>query len=423
MNDISIDRVYVKGYEYLHIIELQIWQKICEHGRSRITAIADKAIVEKNYNHINEKDIIQIYGNDKVLFSGIVNKATIRYEDEVAFFEVELDSTTRLLDSMLESRSYQHTTYTYADVITKSLSGKGMVFFHAANQTVPGLVIQYRETAWQFVMRMALKCNAPIFAEVSSDKPKICVGYNDRVIDDFIYAGNMIDNKYVTEVYTELVRGVLHTTYVLSGRNDVMHYIGKVCPPALYAGKIMKGVVKGVDSDRIQAHLIEIDSEYDASGDCFFPYSTTYSSANGPAGFYVMPIEEDSVRIFFPSEKSEEAFAASSSCARGSMVNEKEKCFQTPNGMGIYFTEKGINIVCGSEHVSINLDKKDGISFISNGNISFISKDKIEIEEGVEEINISSDKEVYIGTDASFVRISAESAEKIDMFANKIFVC
>ncbi len=418
-----MDNVYVTGFEYIHIMEMQIWQKMCEHGRARILVLTEKSRAENYYEHVNEQDVVEIYGNNIKLFCGIVNKATVYYEEEVTFLEVELDSTSKLLDCVFENRSYQHASYSYSQIIQLAVSKIGVLSYNASACSTPGLVVQYKETAWQFAMRMALKCNAALFSDVTSVKPKICIGYNEKTETDYIYAGNLIERKYVAEVYTELVQGVLRTTYALSDESDVIRYMRSVCPPALYAGKVMNGIAKHMESDHLQAHIIDVDATYDESGDWYFPYSTAYSSKNGPAGFYVMPEQEDAVRIFFPSENAEEAFAASSVCCRGGMEDYEEKSLRTVNGMQINFTKKGLEINCGSELVSIDLDKEEGISFSSTSKINFVSKDKIEVEGCAGELWIDSEKEIYVGTDASFIKISGEESGKIDVFANKIFVC
>lgn len=422
MNDISVEKISIDGCEYTHIHELQIWQKVGEHGRARVRFVNELSVVQYEYEHINEQSTLKIYSGDTILFCGMVSNVSVQYEADFGWLDVELVSVTKQLDYVQRNQSYQHTADFYSDVMEKAVSGKGSILFRAKQVKVPGLVIQYRESDWQFVKRMAFECDAAIFADITSEKADIYVGNNPYQSKDYIYAGNMVEGQYVTEVYSELKRGVLSTSYTTATKQEMFHHEKSVCPPVTYAGKVMNGIVKEVDSDKIKVHLTQIDSCYDETGDWYFPYSTAYSSPIGPSGFYVMPIIGDNVRVFFPSEKSEEAFAASSICNRGGMENKLEKCFQTPYGMGVYFLESGLRLVCGSEHVMIDLSKTDGIRFQASTNIHFISGDQITMEANAGALNIVSDKEINVGTDASFIRLNSDAGGKVDMFANKIFV-
>lgn len=56
---------------------------------------------------------------------------------------------------------------------------------------------------------------------------------------------------------------------------------------------------------------LEIDQDSTASGAMWFPYSTVYSSPDG-SGWYVMPEAGDQIRLYFPDEREQHAFAASS---------------------------------------------------------------------------------------------------------------
>ena len=134
-----------------------------------------------------------------------------------------------------------------------------------------------------------------------------------------------------------------------------------------------------------------------------------------------MPKVNEPVRVFFPSENLDEAFAASSVNVREMGSDNKEKVFTSPEGMTVKFYEGGIFIACKEKKVFIDLQKDGKILIDSNKNISVVANANINLESG-SKIDVKSDKDIFIGTKQSFIELSSKEGGKIDIYSQKVFV-
>lgn len=171
------------------------------------------------------------------------------------------------------------------------------------------------------------------------------------------------------------------------------------------SGRMLRGIVKKVEADKVQVHFASVDSSYDEGGDCWFPYSTAYSSQDG-SGWYSMPAENDEVRVFFPSGDEGEAFAAGA-VAKNVRANVKDKAWSGTNGKEILMTADGLVITCKDQKIYIKLSDADGISIISDANINVTSGSNVNISAG-DTIKILAENEVVLGTAESHINIRKE---------------
>lgn len=212
--------------------------------------------------------------------------------------------------------------------------------------------MQYDETDWQFLKRMASHFYSPLIPAVGYGVPKFYFGLpmglskgeiqstnykvTKRVADfqtasenhipgvrdaDFIQyeveTEKLLEPGYevtfqghkliVAEVLTEMKDGVLTHTAKLSPRSGlrpIKDYNRSII------GASIQGKVLSVRRDKVRAQL-DMDDQQDPNTDYWFPYSTIYASADN-TGWYCMPEDGDSIRIYFPSYKEEEGYAISS---------------------------------------------------------------------------------------------------------------
>lgn len=420
MQQITYEHLQISGVEYGHILELKISQKLCEHSVAFLKLETEPDKAKSFLNHITEQEIIHIIAKGQIIFAGIVTDTSISYYENDAHLNLSLVSTSKAVDCIYESHSYQKVGINLSEVMKKAVGGNGIVETHFEDKPTEGILIQYQETAWNFVRRLAIANESFIVPDITSDKPKIIVGPKSTAADLIVYAGTLKEGHCVTEVTTEMKKGVLVTNYSVEKLSTVQGVI-----PAYYkanpaAGKIFSGVVKKLNGDTLQAHITDIDAEYE-EGNWWFPYSTIYSSPTKMAGIYSMPKAEETVRLFFPSENSADAFAASDSCAREIGADSQEKIFTSPKDMSVKFYHEGLMISCAGKTVFVDLKKDGEILLRSNKQISLIAKNGMWLSPS-ENLKVMSDEEIYVGTKQSFIDLKAENGGTVDIYSQKIFV-
>ncbi|BAU27212.1 hypothetical protein DFP93_11398 [Aneurinibacillus soli] len=307
--------------------------------------------------------------------------------------------------------------------VTSAYSGADVVDMISKGSPIKKFTMQYEETDWQFLKRMASRFHTGLIPAAVFDKPKFSFGvpegeYKGKIDDfhyrvrkkiadfrsfsendpkkieerDFVYyevetdtvldIGNEVDFKgkrlFVCEAHTQMENSLLKHQYVLCPKEGMsqktMYHEGIV-------GLTLEGKVIDVAADTVKVHL-EIDKKQGVEKAHWFPYSSMYT-AEGHSGWYCMPELHDSVHLYFPSHKEEECVAINSIrkdatvTGENKLGNPSHKYFRTADGKEIRLSPDEIVITAKDGETFIRLHEKEGIEVYSKKNIQIISDDTI----------------------------------------------
>ena len=185
-------KIEIDGQQILwRDMNLEIDSKIGEHtiGKIKYTASpnqlslydalidkkGDKTIVVTGRSNISDEA-----GNatDKIFLNGVISKLRIK-ETKAGALAIELlcSSKSILLDRIPRYRSFQDPTLTYTDIaqeVNKNYSdGETLVNVGEDMQMVPRMTIQYNETDWEYLKRIASYTGQPLMANSN----KVLVGF------------------------------------------------------------------------------------------------------------------------------------------------------------------------------------------------------------------------------------------------------
>ena len=185
-------KIEIDGQQILwRDMNLEIDSKIGEHTIGKIKYMAspnqlslydalidkkgDKTIVVTGRSNISDEA-----GNatDKIFLNGVISKLRIK-ETKAGTLAVELlcSSKSILLDRIPRYRSFQDPTLTYTDIaqeVNKNYNdGETLVNVGEDMQAVPRMTIQYNETDWEYLKRIASYTGQPLMANSN----KVLVGY------------------------------------------------------------------------------------------------------------------------------------------------------------------------------------------------------------------------------------------------------
>lgn len=418
---INYDKLVVSGIDFQSVMSLQISQKVNAHATAELELEVTKEIGQLYMQGVNEKEIITI-GVPEIIFAGAIQKVTLNYEETYCILHLQLVSSSILWDIQKVNRSYQIVGDTYSQVMQKATNGQGIVEFCGKDITAVGMLVQYQETIWEFILRLAAECGEPVYVNPTSIEPHVIIGtqqatdtYGSNVSSDKGATGNYDgyvalggttpDGKNIASTNSVMRNGELVTSYE-SMTSEAM-VVAKSRPK--FAGRVMSGLVKAVDRDLVQVHITDLDADYDGASTVWLPYSTLYSSAANGAGIYCMPIVDDPVRVFFPTDDPADAFASSSCTVRGHREDSAEKCFTTPDGMMVLFGKDGIYICSNKKWTYILLDKSGEIQIASEQNIDIHAKQNIKMQAVEGKIYMKSDKRISLATGNSLLAIEPEN--------------
>lgn len=461
METISYLNLSVDGTPITKIVSLSIQHAINQHATAELVGEAPLSAAGDFAKRCDETTKVTITtkasGQPAVIFCGLVASVGVEKQETYGLVKLSLKSTSYLLDTEKKNKSFQNTGKTYEQILKEAYGSQANLTMNVSDKAIGSIVMQYSETNWEFTRRIAANFNAPVFANVDTEKPNITIGlpssgksYTLKDVEydygsslgggtsiktqQYMYLGDKVSyggqTERVKQLSATIVSGILTTTVAVaqdsgfeaqhalmsagigavlggealgSGTNGV-----GVTTNAAVSGKMFTGIVQAVKKDKVQVHLVDIDAEYDGGGNYWFPYSTAYSSSDG-SGFYCMPEEGDTVRVFFPSGKEGEAFAASSVNV-SPLDNPKHKKWRSPAGKEILMTEEGIFITCKENKIFINLANEDGITISCDKDINICSKTNISVMAN-EKMVLQADNNIIISTAESYIDMKPDKIE------------
>lgn len=458
METITYLNIKVEGVPYTKILSLHIQNAINGYGSAYIEGEIDSEKGNAYVQRLTSDTIVKITttadGQPPILFMGVVAGSSVSWETDYTLLKLQLLATAHKLNYKKKNQSFQNAADTYTKVITKALDGMADLQMNVSDKAIGSLIMRYNETSWEFAQRMASTFGAPISANVNTEKPLLTVGmpktgktynvsdaklgfssesqtsYGGTVVTSaqYVYLGDKIcvgnKTETVQEYESSLDYGILTTKICLmskdnenkiaSGTNDspVQRPITNVAA----SGKMFTGVVQAVQKDKVQVHLTSIDAEYDAGGTHWFPYSTAYSSSDG-SGFYCMPAVGDTVRVFFPSDNEEDAFAASSVNV-SPLDDPLHKKWRSPAGKEILFTPEGLLISCKDDKIFIDLTDEEGVKICSEKDITINAQNNLTLY-AKKTLKMQAENKVLLSSGESYIDMSKDL---IEMGANQVLI-
>ncbi|MDR2022923.1 MAG: hypothetical protein LBQ71_06640 [Hungatella sp.] len=429
-----------------HIKKLKIEQSLDNHAAAYITGV----LKEENHEAIhrltsqtNIKIKAKTEEGENIIFSGIPEKATIKRAHDVYAIAIVLKSHSVRLDIQKKRRSFQNQNNPYGSLFKTILQEyEGDIWDAASRGAVQnGALIQYEETDWEFLKRTASRVGAKLFPEIRSDRPRIYIGipegnrYDEKGMDyclekkleDYLYSqenhggwseqeilsyrlesmedyqlGDKITYQGITftvaEKITELKKGILAYQYrfqIKSGLKQNIRYNPKL------KGVSVEGKVLAVEKDKVKLHL-SIDSNQNPSDAAWYPFSTSYAS-EGTTGWYSMPQEGDSVRLYMPTADESEAYVQALNRLDGEenpkVQDPAVKYYGTSHGKEMKLAPKELTFSAAENVLYLKMGHETGIEISSPQDIHIKTQKKLLGE--CQTLEIESKEKILLATQSS----------------------
>lgn len=407
---IDVTRLQISPFAVEGIVEMKIEQSLNDHAAMYVKGIVPKEIGNAGVMDTDDCTVVTVSVSDRVIFKGLVQDIRASFEGQVYYLEVWAVSFSIRADTEVLSRSFQDAGMNYRQIADRLAGENGLsVSVETAPLTVNRLLLQYEETNWAFLKRIASHDHSVLLPSVTEETfyfgiPKgnqkgsllsyrFSVGKNIRrfrryagagvevsaedsmeyivTADDSVLSiGDTVDYEgnplFVREARIHLKDAVLSCRYVLCPENGL-----KV--PAAYnrhiTGLTLAGVVLEVKEDTVKV-LLCVDESQDTAAAYAFPYITPYSAENH-TGLYLMPEVDDVVHILFPTEDESLAVAQSSyrQAVSDRSVDPGIKYLRTPNDKEIRISDKEILITAKTGGLFVKLHEDEGIEIFSQHGI------------------------------------------------------
>ncbi|WP_342472642.1 hypothetical protein MHH70_04160 [Metasolibacillus sp. FSL H7-0170] len=449
-------QLQVEPFQLVSLQELTLTKKINEHAHLYMTAIVPDEMRDQYVEMAEKQTTIEVnqlteQGTSTPLFKGMILDIKIQMVRGIYYMEMGAVSSTYQLDIKQNTRSYQDkemvfatlfkqlsTTYTGLDVIDKATNSANLEKF----------TLQYRETDWQFLKRLASRFQTGLVPASTFEQPKFYFGipngqergkledyhyttrknladylrytengqqgmteqdflYYEIETDDVFALGDTVtfngQKLYVYEIYTTMKDGLLKHLYTLTTENGMQQkeVFNEAIPGLSLEGKVLE-----VAKDQMKVHLT-IDEQQDKSKAHWFLYSTPYT-AESSSGWYAMPEINDFVHVYFPTHQEEEGVASHSirknreTSATNKLDDPATKYYRTAFGKEIKMSPDEIVITAQDGSVFIRLNEASGIELYSKGAIQLTSQADISVNAS-KKIIVSADEEISLTCQGSSI--------------------
>ena len=408
---IDVTRLSVSPFVVESIVEMKVEQSLNQHASMYLKGIIPKESGDSGVMDTDDSTVITVSDQDGVIFSGLVQDIRASFEGQVYYLEVWAVSFSIKADTDVISRSFQDAGMNYQQ-IGDLMAGENelSMSMEASPLSIHNLLLQYQETNWEFLKRIASHNHSVLLPSVEEPKfyfgiPKgndkgsllsyrFSVGKNIRRYrrhfgagvdvssedsleyivhaDDSVLAiGDMVDYGgtalFVREARIHLADAVLTCRYVLCPENGLK--VPAVSNPHI-TGLTLAGQVLEVNQDTVKV-LLCVDESQDSATAYACPYMTPYSAENH-TGLYLMPETGDVVNIQFPTEDESLAVALSSYRQADSdkTGDPNVKYLRTPHDKEIKISEDEILITAKTGGLYIKLNQDNGIEVFSQHGIT-----------------------------------------------------
>ena len=194
------DLKIISSFAMEKILDFQTWEEPGEHARGNF-----RLLLSENETGINSMNApIQLLGQGNTagaLFSGYPEKVEIKEERGYRIADIQAVSGTILLDQKKSNRVFQKKVQTYmgiASAVTADTDHSACIL-PGSDMRTGGTLIQYQETDWRFLKRMASQLGLPLVPDTSYYYPRFYLGLPEgekRELGEIISCDLCFDGRY-----------------------------------------------------------------------------------------------------------------------------------------------------------------------------------------------------------------------------------
>ena len=363
----------------IQVEAFQLVQGLNDHAFLSIKFLVKEETSEEFVNLASVFPVIireNVYTKGQIIFQGKAENVYTRVERGLPYLYFDAYSYSKGWERIEKSRSFLNGNMSYMDVARKVLSDYEQADIKdeiTQNALIPELLLQYEESDWVFLRRLASHFGTYLIADCRDTCGKVYFGiphmnygteltnqdyslekdylhYSKVLMPEgilpqessqwkiktrqFLFMGEELTINQIPAVVTELdvvlEKGELVYRYTLSRRAGIRRE--KEINPRIY-GMSIPATVKERSGNRVRVQF-DIDKEYDPAGK-FFTYAIESSS------FYCMPEIGSRVHIYFPEHDEQSAIAVhaiGSGSGPGGGQNPDNKRFSDPSGSAMDMT-------------------------------------------------------------------------------------
>lgn len=436
------ERMLFRGpVELTKILGLSMAVRGNEHGVMTVTGYLDPEKVDSSiFRDIQGQAFCfcaPTYADSDTLypiFYGSTKSINVQREGNVFYVELSLQGMTVGLDTAPKSRSFQNVDMTYQQVVEAVLSdtpGATAQFSDAAGHAIGEPLIQYEETDWNFLKRLASMVGTQLLPDCTAPVPRFSFGVvpqsqKNMVLDKytilldkrFYEMGSSTAGLYKPDFLCYLTSSTQYYGFgsqvvvddqplvicELDGRliGSEIVYAYKIGRPGLFHHRLIRNEkLTGLHLDgtvtKTEYEIVNLKLDIDAGRDAgFYPFHWTPESGNI---MYCMPKLGTRATLYIPDQGVDEAVALTSPRVNGddcpAMADPQMRIFTTEHGKVMALYPESIQFSGGApkESLQIQLNQLDSMMMVSTRAVQLVAQMNIDISAPL--VALNSPQEIH----------------------------
>lgn len=396
---------------------LSIREEMRAHTVAQITAEITPGSFQIAALELNSQPLMIVArqeGKERLLFWGVISEIHVEGAACHETVHMKAYSLSWFMDLEKKSRSYQgfHSVLEIMEKVGEEHSFKISCFTQDCKTEAP--FIQYRESDWEFLVRLSTHLHVPMYPENSYSGKEICMGlsksrrraklyaltekwcmdekraqkmdsdagkafYYEVVTGDLFHVGEIAEyERHVLWVFQgemELRKGMLVCTYRLSG-ND--YGTVETCFNPHIKGISLTGKVLERENETVGVHL-DIDGESVSGSGYAYPWLPEHGNMT-----YCMPEPGSRIRLLITGEDERNAVGVHCVRPNGGRSREAQipanRWFATDENKKLMLEPSRLMLSGEEGRSQISLKDDTGGSIGSSGNILIQAKGKVHIQ-------------------------------------------
>lgn len=400
------------------IRHLSISESIGNHISAELSADIESDSLDLSGHEVSGQPIKLCYtenGSEHLIFFGVVGRIYIEKQSSYDIVHILSYSVSWLMDLEEKNRSFQKMAGQPVGKMIRQIADENefSLIFSGKDKVNPAPFIQYRETDWKFLLRLASNLHLPVLAAGDHAGKGIYIGFKEDSIPvdlevskeiwkmdaDYISSADwksvagtyfevttgqilhlgqsvMYKNEqlWIQKVSMVLEKGIIQCTYQLARKN--YHAFLTFCNPHI-KGVSLTGTVLERLGETVKIHL-DIDREQNI-GEAF-PYLWLPEHGNM---MYCMPEIGSRIRLLVPGEDETNAIGIHCVRQNGQICKETQnpdlRWFVTNKNKKMTLQPSSIKITTDHDKSSVILQDRVGSIFRSGQEILIQAKGRLHI--------------------------------------------
>lgn len=398
-----------------HIDDLVLEIQLNHHARLDLFGLMNTKRCSLSDIELRKRNVISLYDkNIKLVFHGKVETLEVdRLDQGITQFHLIAYSLTKQLDCTVRNRTFQNLDMTYADIlnqITQQYTGVNYIASVDVDRKIPHLLIQYEETDWQFLLRLASHFHACLIPSENSYSGNFYFGKkrSEALSQPHDFNGCWKQTKTINHLnQTEDIRYTMRQnkkydicTIMNIQENELMITRILLCfdkglstccytlenPQVIgldfltnkkIKGLKLYGTVNSILRNKMRIHF-EMDNTYKNHNNVWIPYA---GGENNEHGFY-LATPGSNAEISFPDDHEERCFISATvrdqSLSKENCSNPSTKVWNNNFGQRASLSTKQVELATDKNTTHITLNKNGAVA-ISGTDINIVASNNFKI--------------------------------------------